>query len=142
MNLFGVLMATFMVYGMEVYNAILRCGGFVPGMLVPTAEVIALIPVVVVIQACFGGPASAWLLGKLLKGRSLLPRQQILARQAATVLFMCPAMSLVAVFVFKGGLQPEILRVWGQTILLNLPMAFLWQVMVVGPVVRGIASRN
>lgn len=100
---FGVLMAVFMVYGMEVYNAALRQGG-------------------------------------LTQGKNLSNGQQILARQLCTVLFMCPAMSLVAVFIFKGGLQPAILAVWGGTVLMNAPMALGWQVLVAGPAVRFLVS--
>lgn len=137
MNLFGILMATFMVYGMEVYNAILR-GGFSVGVLVPTVEVVMLIPVVMLVQALWGGPAAAWLQGAVLGGRQLTGRAAILARQLATVAVMCPTMSLVAVFVFKGGLQAEFFSVWGRTILWNFPMALGWQVLVAGPAVRSI----
>lgn len=137
MNLFGVLMATFMVYGMEVYNAILR-GGFAAGVFVPTVEFLLLIPIVMLVQAWFGAPLSTRLLKLVLGERELTGFAAILARQTATVAVMCPLMSLVAVFVFKGGIQPEFFSVWGKTILWNLPMAYVWQVGVAGPVVRSI----
>lgn len=135
-KVFGVLMAVFMVYGMEVYNAALRQGGFAAGLLLPPWQALLLVPLVLAVEACFGGPAAGWLQGRLARGKELSPRGQILLRQLCTVLFMCPAMSLAAVFIFKGGLQPEFWRAWGETILTNAPMALLWQVLAAGPAVR------
>lgn len=140
MNLFGVLMATFMVYGMEAYNAILR-GGLSLAAFVPTIEVLLLIPVVMFVQNVWGGPLAGRLVRLFAGERELAGAAAILARQAATVAVMCPTMSLVAVFVFKGGLQPEFWAVWGNTILCNLPMAAVWQVCVAGPVVRNIVRQ-
>lgn len=139
MNLFGILMATFMVYGMEAYNAILREGLSVAAF-VPTLEVLLLIPVVMFVQNVWGGPLAGRLVRLFAGERELAGAAAILARQAATVAVMCPTMSLVAVFVFKGGLQPEFWAVWGSTILYNLPMAAVWQVCVAGPAVRNIVA--
>lgn len=137
---FGVLMAVFMVYGMEVYNAALRQGGLTPELLLPPWQAVFIVPVVILVQTFFGGPAANWLQQRLTQGKNLSNGQQILARQLCTVLFMCPAMSLVAVFIFKGGLQPAILAVWGGTVLMNAPMALGWQVLVAGPAVRFLVS--
>lgn len=137
MNLFGILMATMMVYGMEVYNSILR-GGLAVNSFMPTVEFLLLIPIVMLMQALFGAPISARLVRLVLGEREISGFAAILARQTATVAVMCPIMSLVAVFVFKGGIQPEFFSVWGKTILWNLPMAYVWQVFVAGPVVRSI----
>lgn len=141
MNLFGVLMATFMVYGMETYNAILR-EGVGPAAFVPTLEVLLLIPVVMFVQNVWGGPLAGRLVQWACGGRQLSGFAAVLARQAATVAVMCPTMSLVAVFVFKGGLQAGFFGVWGGTILCNLPMAFVWQVCVAGPAVRAIVRQR
>lgn len=140
MNLFGILMATFMVYGMEVYNSILR-GGFAPSVFVPTVQFLLLIPIVMLAQALFGSPISGRLVQIFAGKRKLTGFAAILARQTATVAVMCPIMSLVAVFVFKGGIQPEFFGVWGRTILYNLPMAYCWQVIVAGPAVRTIVRK-
>lgn len=134
-NLFGILMATMMVYGMESYNAILR-EGFALAAFMPTVEFLLLIPVVMLVQAVWGSPLSARLVDMVFGKGKLRGFAAILARQTATVAVMCPAMSLVAVFVFKGGIQPEFFGVWGKTVLCNLPMAYLWQVVVAGPAVR------
>lgn len=133
---FGVLMAIFMVYGMEVYNAVLRQGGLAPELLLPPWQAVLIVPLVMVVQAWFGGPAANWLQKRLTQGREITAGRQILTRQLCTVLFMCPAMSLAAVFIFKGGWQPEFLAVWGRTVLANAPMALGWQVLVAGPAVR------
>ena len=133
---FGVLMAAFMTYGMEVYNAVLRQGGFAPELLLPSWQTAFIVPLVMLVQLVFGGPAAASLQKHLLKGRKLAGGRQLLVNQLCMVLFMCPAMSLAAVFIFKGGLQPEFFTVWGRTVLFNAPMALAWQIMVAGPVVR------
>ncbi len=139
-KVFVVLMAIFMVYGMEVYNGALRQGSLTADLLLPTWEVIYLVPTVIVLQTCFGGPAAGWLQNKLTHGREYPPHSMILLRQLCTVLFMCPAMSLVAVFVFKGGLQTQFLQVWGLTVLMNAPMALSWQILAAGPAVRFLVS--
>lgn len=137
---FGVLMAMMMVYGMEVYNAALRLGGFDAEMLLPSWQVVILVPLVMVLQNFYGGPLAGRLANALLGGREVSPQGEQLARQLCTVLFMCPAMSMAAVFMFKGGWQPGFFGVWERTVLLNAPMALFWQIFVAMPVVRFIVS--
>lgn len=54
---------------------------------------------------------------------------------------MCPLMSLVATVVFKGGLGGQLAAIWLQTLALNFPMAFCWQIFVAGPLVRFVFNR-
>ncbi len=133
---FGVLMSVVMTYGVEVYNAALRQGGFTLALLLPPWQTVFIVLLVMVVQLLFAGPAANWLQKQLTLGRELSSRQQILLGQLCMVLFMCPAMSMAAVFIFKGGLQPEFLTVWGRTVLFNMPMALFWQIAVAGPLVR------
>ena len=52
---------------------------------------------------------------------------------------MCPSMSLVASIIFKGALDNgvyDFFVIWIHTIAINLPMAFIWQLAVCGPIVR------
>jgi hypothetical protein len=54
---------------------------------------------------------------------------------------MCPLMSLVATIVFKGGFNGQLAATWAQTLALNFPMAFCWQIFVAGPLVRFVFNR-
>ena len=70
------------------------------------------------------------------KDRSIIV---ILTLQILTVCVMCPSMSLVASIMFKGALDNgvyDFFVIWIQTIAINLPMAFIWQLAVCGPIVR------
>lgn len=44
-------------------------------------------------------------------------------------------MSLAATILFKDG-GSQFIAVWLQTIVLNFPMAFFWQMLYAGPLVR------
>ena len=65
------------------------------------------------------------------------PFHLILAISAVSVMWMCPLMSLAATIFFKdaGG---NLIPVWLQTVALNFPMAFFWQMCYAGPFVRFI----
>ena len=58
-----------------------------------------------------------------------------LAMSDSAVCFMCPMMNLVATLLFKD-IDGELFLKWIQTIATNLPMAFCWQLLVAGPLVR------
>lgn len=62
----------------------------------------------------------------------------LLARCALTVCLMCPAMSLVATFLFKEYHDAGFVSVFLQTAALNFPMALCWQIFFAGPAGRWI----
>ena len=69
---------------------------------------------------------------------SELTRQGIsLAISVASVAFMCPLMSLAATILFKNA-GSQFVAVWLQTTAMNFPMAFFWQLIYAGPIVRFI----
>lgn len=140
-KIFGIFMAVGMVLGMEIYNAILQHG--ISGetfLQLPWGKAVLVVIIVMVVQHYVGGPAATWLSGKITKEKTVSARQALLARQFSTVCFMCPMMSMVAMFLFKGGMQPGFWALYGKTVACNFPMAFCWSVFVVGPLVRYIVG--
>ena len=63
------------------------------------------------------------------------PFHLVLAISAITVMWMCPLMSLAATLLFKDA-GINVIPVWIQTIVMNFPMAFFWQICYAGPLVR------
>jgi hypothetical protein len=51
------------------------------------------------------------------------------------VISMCPIMSMVATLMFKG-IDSHLLFKWLIAFSFNLPMAFVWQIFIAGPLVR------
>lgn len=49
---------------------------------------------------------------------------------------MCPTMSFIATILFKDTAESGFVGVWFQTIVMNFPMAFFWQIFYAGPFVR------
>ena len=69
--------------------------------------------------------------------RNCHPFSMILAISVASVAFMCPLMSLAATILFKNA-GSQFISVWLQTTAFNFPMAFFWQLIYAGPIVRFI----
>ena len=136
--LFSILMSFAMVYGMEVYNCAIRNKGLDnSSFLLPVGELALLMLMVIVIETLIGGPIARRIAFKhLVNPQICRPILTILAVQTMTVCVMCPLMSLVATLAFKGGVNSKIVATWVQTVAINFPMAFCWQVFVAGPLVR------
>lgn len=140
-RVFSVLMAGMMVLGMESYNKAL-VGGIGWQMFdVSPVLFLGLLVITMLVQENIGAPLAGRLCALFAAGRELSPGRRQLLRQFATVCVMCPLMSLVAVLLIKQVWTVGLPLVWVQTIGCNFPMALLWQVLVAGPVVRGIVSR-
>ena len=60
----------------------------------------------------------------------------VLAISSMIVCIMCPAMSLIATILFKDTAESGFVGVWFQTIAMNFPMAFFWQIFYAGPFAR------
>ena len=69
--------------------------------------------------------------------RNSHPFSKILAISVASVAFMCPLMSLAATILFKNA-GSQFVAVWLQTTAMNFSMAFFWQLIYAGPIVRFI----
>lgn len=124
-----------MIYGMEVYNAVLRSNEIgISIFMIPMQELLVLIVIVTSLQSVIGGPLARKLAFKIIDEKSG-KMVTILTVSGITVCVMCPMMSLAAVLMFKrtGG---NIFPIWLSTFMINFPMALLWQLLVAGPVTR------
>ena len=140
--LFSILMSFVMVYGMEVYNnAIINKGLTNALFLLPFSEIVLLMIAVIVLERFIGGPLARKMAFKLVNPAKDRPIAVIIAIQIMTVCMMCPMMSFIATLVFKGGFSTQIFAKWVQTVAVNFPMAFCWQIFVAGPLVRTIVSK-
>jgi hypothetical protein len=140
-KLFSLSMATVMVYGMETYNAFLRARAMrSSNFLVSPLELLILVPVVIILQSFIGGPSARYLAGKVCKDKIQGKARGYLVMPFFTVLIMCPLMSAVATLLFKDFSDSPI-RAFMQTYGNNLPMAFVWQIMIAGPLLRCLFDR-
>lgn len=141
--LFSLLMSFVMVYGMEVYNnAIINKGLTNALFLLPFGEVVLLMIAVIVLETFIGGPLARKMAFRLVNPAKDRPIAVIIVIQIMTVCMMCPMMSFVATLVFKGGMSNQVFSKWIQTVAINFPMAFCWQIFVAGPLVRTIVART
>ena len=129
-------MALAMVYGMEVYNASLRNGGFSSGAFaVPIGEMGVMMLIVIALEAFIAGPIARWIVFRFIAVKKSRELTVILAVSIVTVCLMCPMMSLSATILFNHLSKP-MAAAWFHTFARNLPMAFFWQLLIAGPVVR------
>ena len=56
------------------------------------------------------------------------------------ICIMCPTMSLIATILFKKA-GSQFVAVWLQTTFMNFPVAFFWQLMYCGPLIRFIFTK-
>ena len=129
-------MAFAMVYGMEVYNAVLRSGHLdASSFVIPAGEMVFLAAVVTLLQRLIASPLAKKTASAIMppeKNPGLFP----FVRSACMVLCMCPMMSFVAVIMFQESDGIGLKWIW--TFLYNFPMAFFWQIAVAGPLVRTV----
>lgn len=139
--IFGSLMSIIMIYGMEVYNTLLRTDSFQSEVFfIPFEEFLLFFVIVMFVQNFIEGPLAKKLAFKFVNPKSSKPLFIILAISIATVCFMCPIMSFIVVLLFKC-IDKYIFFKWIETTLLNLPMALFWQLAVAGPIVRFIYTK-
>ena len=71
--------------------------------------------------------------------RIVTPKDRPFAITAAIsimiICIMCPVMSLIATILFKNA-GSQFVAVWFQTTFMNFPVAFFWQLMYCGPLIR------
>ena len=91
---------------------------------------------VLVLESFVAGPFAKKMTLRLLSSEER-PIFITLCIAVLTVSLMCPMMSAVATVWFKHpGVQFP--AVWLQTVALNFPMAFFWQMFFAGPAVRAL----
>lgn len=135
--LFGLIMATVMVYGMIVYNIAIEFEGLSNEVFVIALhELIIMGPIAFILEAAIVGKLAFKLAFKVVKAddREIF---KIFAIQVSIVLIMCPIMSLIATVLFANP-GNQIISIWLQKYALNLPFALGWQLIICGPLVRQI----
>jgi hypothetical protein len=130
--IFTTIMATFMVYGMIVYNIVLATGNL-DGSVFAAAlhELLIMVPIAFVLEF--------FAVGLIAKKAALSivnpanhPRLITIVISIFICLIMCPVMSFIATLLFKGPSLSAWLMAW----ILNLPMALGYQLLFCGPLVR------
>ena len=134
--IFTAIMAIVMVYGMIVYNVALNTGGTVSGFtfLAATHELVFMAPIAFVLEFFIVDN-----LAHKLAFRIVTPKDRPFAITVAIsvmiICIMCPIMSLIATILFKNA-GSQFVAVWLQTTFMNFPVAFFWQLMYCGPLIR------
>ena len=133
--IFTFIMATFMVYGMIVYNIALNTG-VVRGITFAAAthELIIMMPIAFVLELFVVGKIAAKLTFSVMRPTD---RPQFITYMMSVCIcsIMCPIMSLIATILFKNA-GSQFVAVWLQTTFMNFPVAFFWQLMYCGPLIR------
>jgi len=134
--IFGLMMSITMVYGMEVYNSGIRHGVLsVSSFFIPIHEMILLTLIVYFIQSWVGIPLAKKMTLSLMNTKLTSHFKFSLLLSIFMVISMCPIMSMVATLMFKG-IDSHLLFKWLIAFSFNLPMAFVWQIFIAGPLVR------
>lgn len=130
--IFTVIMATFMVYGMVVYNVALNTGD-VTGttFLIALHELPIMVPIAFVLEFFLVGKIAGFLAFKVMNPQDK-PQFITYAISINICCIMCPVMSLIATFLFKEPSFGTWIRTWA----FNFPMALCWQLFYCGPLVR------
>ena len=132
--IFLLMMSAAMTFGMESYNLILMHASGAHLLKAIAIDFPLMMVTVMLTQKFVAGPAAMRLAQSFLPEKPS-PFRRMVTVSTCTVLLMCPLMSLAATLYFKRGLG-YIPAVWISTFLFNLPMAYCWQMLVAGPLVR------
>ena len=133
---FTILMVFVMVYAMICYNIALNVGGMNNTVFLSAFhEFVIMAPVAFILDFFFVGHVAKKTAFRIVNPEKENPFHLVLAISVVSVAWMCPLMSLVATILFKDA-GNQFIAVWLQTIALNFPMAFFWQMLYAGPFVR------
>ena len=134
--IFTILMVFVMVYAMICYNIALNVGGMNNTVFLSAFhEFVIMAPVAFILDFFFVGHVAKKTAFRIVNPKKENPFHLVLAISVVSVAWMCPLMSLVATILFKDA-GNQFIAVWLQTIALNFPMAFFWQMLYAGPFVR------
>ena len=133
--IFTLMMAFLMVYAMICYNISLNIGGMSNQVfLMAFGEMKIMWPVAFVLEFFIVDN-----LAHKLAFRIVTPKDRPFAITVAIsvmiICIMCPIMSLIATILFKNA-GSQFVAVWLQITFMNFPVAFFWQLMYCGPLIR------
>lgn len=134
---FGAIMAIVMVYGMIVYNIAIEFGAMSNQVFIlAIQELIIMAPIAFILEGLFVEKLAVKLAFKVVRqtDRKILI---IMAIQVMIVLIMCPIMSFIATIMFANS-GDQIISMWLQKYVINLPFALGYQIIICGPLVRKI----
>ena len=136
--IFTIIMVFFMVYAMICYNIVLNTGAMTNQVFLSAFhELTVMGPIAVVLDFFIVSKLAFACANRMVDFRSCHPFSMILAISVASVAFMCPMMSFFATLFFKHA-GNQFIAVWLQTTFMNFPVAFFWQLISAGPIVRFI----
>lgn len=131
-----IMMVFVMVYAMICYNIALNVGGMNNTVFLSAFhEFVIMAPVAFILDFFFVGHIAKRTAFRIVNPEKENPFHLVIAISVVSVAWMCPLMSLVATILFKDA-GSQFIAVWLQTIALNFPMAFFWQMLYAGPFVR------
>ena len=134
--IFTIMMVFVMVYAMICYNIALNVGGMNNTVFLSAFhEFVIMAPVAFILDFFFVGHIAKRTAFRIVNPEKENPFHLVIAISVLSVAWMCPLMSLVATILFKDA-GSQFIAVWLQTIALNFPMAFFWQMLYAGPFVR------
>ena len=138
---FALLMVVFMVVAMEFYNQALLDGRLSwIAMSRSLHEMKFMIPICFVMSFFIADPIASRIVERsVTEDTDRIVRTVF--RSSVTVSMMCPMMSFWATLIFQRPGFADFIPAWFTTIGKNLPMAFFWQVLFCGPLVRFLFSR-
>lgn len=133
---FSIMMAVTMVYAMELYNLSVQNGSLSYTLMISALkDLIIMTPIVIIFEKLIVGRLARKSALRIFRPGKDNPFFMTLLISCFTIMMMCPLMSAVATIIFKhpGTQFPAI---WINTVALNFPMAFFWQLFFAGPLVR------
>ena len=134
--IFTIMMVFVMVYAMICYNIALNTGGLNNSVFLSAFhEFVIMAPVAFILDFFFVGHIAKRTAFRIVNPEKENPFHLVIAISVVSVAWMCPLMSLAATILFKDA-GSQFIAVWLQTIALNFPMAFFWQMLYAGPFVR------
>lgn len=136
--IFTLIMVFFMVYAMICYNISLNTGSMTNRVFLDAFhELVIMGPIAFILDFFLVSKLAFGCAMRMVDFISCHPFSRILAISVPSVAFMCPLMSLAATILFKNA-GNQFIAVWLQTTAFNFPMAFFWQLIYAGPIVRFI----
>jgi len=133
---FTILMTFVMVYAMICFNIVINTGAIEPGVFASALEeMLVMWPIAIAIDLLAVSRIAGKVAGAVAH-RGASQRTVAFAISGTSVLLMCPLMSLAACLIVKGAVDASFWLVLPQLIVINYPIAALWQFLVAGPVVR------
>ena len=136
--IFTIIMVFFMVYAMICYNIVLNTGAMTNQVFLSAFHELTFMgPIAFVLDFFIVSKLAFACASRMVDFRSCHPFSMILAISVASVAFMCPMMRFFATLFFKHA-GNQFIAVWLQTTFMNFPVAFFWQLIYAGPIVRFI----